>query len=322
MHKYTHHLGDYAKDAGHLELIEEGAYRRLIDRYYSTEEPLPLDAVELHRIARARTPEEKAAVDQVVREFFTPAADGLRHKRIDAEIAVYSEISRKASESSEKRWRKGNPTDEGSGNAVPSDPKSGTDANAMPTQCEGNATKSGDASGSECLGNAKAMLAIKPLSHYPIKPKTRAKRAVDKSAPSVDMSPKIELKPPDGVTVELWEAFRKMRKKIKAPLTEEAEALLVAKLAKLKAEEGQDPAAVVAQSVERSWRGLFPVFAPAGASSTQAGARGGSVDRWWESSEGIVRKGTELGMTAKPGETSASFRDRINAAIERQRAAA
>ena len=61
MNYYERHLGDYAKDTGHLSMLEHGAYTLLLDRYYSTEEGIPADQV--HRIARARTKEEKDAVD-------------------------------------------------------------------------------------------------------------------------------------------------------------------------------------------------------------------------------------------------------------------
>ena len=68
MNYYERHLGDYSKDTAHLTMIEHGAYGLLLDRYYSTETGIPADQV--HRIARARTKEEKAAVDIVLKEYF------------------------------------------------------------------------------------------------------------------------------------------------------------------------------------------------------------------------------------------------------------
>lgn len=65
---YERHLGDYARDAGHLTMLEHGAYTLLLDRYYTTEEGIPADQV--YRICRARTPAEKAAVDTVLVDFF------------------------------------------------------------------------------------------------------------------------------------------------------------------------------------------------------------------------------------------------------------
>lgn len=70
---YERHLGDYARDAGHLTMLEHGAYTLLLDRCYTTEGGIPAD--QAHRICRARTREERAAVDTVLAEFFT-LADG------------------------------------------------------------------------------------------------------------------------------------------------------------------------------------------------------------------------------------------------------
>ena len=85
MNYYERHLGDYSKDTAHLTMIEHGAYGLLLDRYYGTEAGIPADQV--HRIARARTKEEKLAVDVVLAEFFQ-LVDGLWiNKRAEEEIA-------------------------------------------------------------------------------------------------------------------------------------------------------------------------------------------------------------------------------------------
>jgi len=65
---YERHIGDYAKDAGHLSMLEHGAYTILLDRYYSTEQGIPESKA--HRLCRARTDEEAQAVDMVLEEFF------------------------------------------------------------------------------------------------------------------------------------------------------------------------------------------------------------------------------------------------------------
>ena len=36
MNYYERHLGDYARDTGHLSMLEHGAYSLLLDRYYAT----------------------------------------------------------------------------------------------------------------------------------------------------------------------------------------------------------------------------------------------------------------------------------------------
>jgi uncharacterized protein YdaU (DUF1376 family) len=65
---WERHIGDYARDAGHLSMLEHGAYTLLLDRYYSTEAPIPAD--QAYRVCRARSKDERAAVDAVLAEFF------------------------------------------------------------------------------------------------------------------------------------------------------------------------------------------------------------------------------------------------------------
>lgn len=84
MNYYERHLGDYAKDTGHLSLIEHGAYCLLLDRYYSTENGISVDLV--YRVARAKTKDEKAAVDFVLSEFFSLENGVWFNKRADEEI--------------------------------------------------------------------------------------------------------------------------------------------------------------------------------------------------------------------------------------------
>lgn len=84
MNYYERHLGDYSKDTAHLTMIEHGAYGLLLDRYYGTEAGIPSDQV--HRIARARTKDEKAAVDVVLDEFFQLVNGVWVNKRAEEEI--------------------------------------------------------------------------------------------------------------------------------------------------------------------------------------------------------------------------------------------
>ena len=85
MNYYQRHLGDYAKDTGHLTMLEHGAYSLLLDRYYSTEDGIPQD--QAHRICRARTPPEKQAVDVVLAEFFSIIGGKWINRRAEEEIA-------------------------------------------------------------------------------------------------------------------------------------------------------------------------------------------------------------------------------------------
>ena len=63
---------------------------------------------------------------------------------------------------------------------------------------------------------------------------------------------------PEWLPVDAWQGFVDMRKKLKAPLTPRAITLLMTKLAELRTQ-GNDPGAVLDQSTERAWRGVFAV---------------------------------------------------------------
>lgn len=125
MNYYQHHLGDYSKDTAHLSLLEHGAYRRMLDVYYGTEKPLPKDKGKLYRLVQVRSASEKKAVNTILEEFFTEAADGWRNARADAEIAKFAAKSESARNSAAQRWHS-----DGNANAS----KTHTDGNAPNNQ--------------------------------------------------------------------------------------------------------------------------------------------------------------------------------------------
>ena len=93
MNYYERFVGDFQRDTGHLSCTEVGVYDRLLDHYYATENPIPADAADLCRIARAMDRAEQKAVRRVAEEFFPLGEDGLRHNaRADREIAKLQKI--------------------------------------------------------------------------------------------------------------------------------------------------------------------------------------------------------------------------------------
>lgn len=85
MNYYPFHPGDYLRDTAHLEPMEDLAYRRLLDLYYLSESPIPLETQQVSR--RLRLGSE--SVIAVLNEFFICTPNGYIHKRCDAEIADY-----------------------------------------------------------------------------------------------------------------------------------------------------------------------------------------------------------------------------------------
>lgn len=124
MHYYQFNISDYLAHTQHFDEIEDLAYRRMLDIYYLHESPLPDDVEDIARLIRMRTHCERIAT--VLRECFELHSDGWHNKRADEEIKTIQAKSNKARESARKRWGK----KESEGNA-----------NALQSQCEGNATQ-------------------------------------------------------------------------------------------------------------------------------------------------------------------------------------
>lgn len=103
MNYYERHLGDYARDAAHLSMLEHGAYTLLLDRYYTTESGIP--AVQAYRVARARSREEKQAVDAVLAEFFTNDCGVWTKGRVQEEIIKAQAKIKAAQENGKKGGR-------------------------------------------------------------------------------------------------------------------------------------------------------------------------------------------------------------------------
>jgi uncharacterized protein YdaU (DUF1376 family) len=130
MNYYDHHIGDYDEATAHLTACEDGIYSRLIRKYMATEKALPIDVKALQRLVRARTRDEKEAVQTILDEFFDLREDGWHQGRCDETIARYQEKQRKAQASANARWNAQRAQSEGNANAS---------AGAMRTHSEGNA---------------------------------------------------------------------------------------------------------------------------------------------------------------------------------------
>lgn len=93
MNYYKRHLGDYAKNTRTLNTYEHGVYNLVLDLYYTDEGPVSSD--DAYAICQARTADEIASVDKVLRKFFVRDGDSWRHERADEEIANYQEKASK-----------------------------------------------------------------------------------------------------------------------------------------------------------------------------------------------------------------------------------
>ena len=199
MHYYQFNISDYKSHTEHLEPLEDLAYRRMLDWCYLHESPLPKDKKDIARLIRMRTHSD--CIASVLREFFTTDKDGnYINKRVFMEISKVNEKSSKARESAKARWA-----------------KASSDANALQTECEGNATQD-----------------------------TRHK--------TQDTRPKKKtFVLPEWIDSEIWATFVEHRQKLKAPMTDRAKALIIGKLEK----QSHQANAVLSQSIENGWKGVF-----------------------------------------------------------------
>ena len=222
MHYYQFNIGDYIKDTTHLEPMEDLAYRRMIDLYYSTEKALPADVDQIARLTRMRSHSDCIAI--VLQDFFTLEDDGYHQFRIDVEIAGYQEKSDKARNSAKARWKKAR-----------------EQAKVEETQSEGNA----NALNPQSEGNAKH----KPLTNNH-KTVTIKQEPVNKKQP---------WKAPNGLNMEAWAEFEQHRKDIKKPLTDTARTKAANQIIHLDSIEQQS---TVDKSISSRWAGLFPDNGP------------------------------------------------------------
>jgi uncharacterized protein YdaU (DUF1376 family) len=112
VHYFKFNIGDYASHTQHLSLIEDLAYRRMLESYYLAERPLNAGITSVARQIRMR--EYETEVKTVLEEFFTLTADGWVHSGADRDIADYHgkiEQASKAGKASAERRSNGRLTD-------------------------------------------------------------------------------------------------------------------------------------------------------------------------------------------------------------------
>ena len=201
MHYYQFHIGDYASHTRHLSLIEDLAYRRLLDHYYLHEQP-----IKQREIARQiGMKQHEQDVLTVLEEFFLSTESGYINPRADKEIANFKSMSEGGKRGAAKRWAKG------------------SDSPPMTTPKPS------------------------PIATNNHKPITNIKKE-----PAVL---------PDWLDKDTWTAFLDMRKRIKKPMTDHAQNLMIGKLEKLKTA-GHDIKALLDKSIVNSWLDVYEPKVP------------------------------------------------------------
>jgi len=187
MNYYPFHLGDYATHTAHLDMLEDLAYRRLLDLYYLRETPIPADIQEAARLIRMKAQSEY--VEAVLREFFELSEDGWRHGRCDEELARMQDKQAKARASAEASVR-------------------ARQAKVQQTLND----RITDAQPTLNAGQADVELPTPTPTPTPINtPSLRS--GVERT---------VTVKKPDDVPPEIWRDFQTVRKAKRSPLTPKA----------------------------------------------------------------------------------------------------
>lgn len=133
MNFYKRFIGDITAKTGGLTLAQFGAYDRLLDHYYSTEEPIPRE--ECYSICRAMSKADRTDVDKVLARFWEMTSGGYIQSKADEVIAKARPLIEAARENGKKGGRPRKPK-------TPKEPSGLSKGNPDGTQSEPEAKAS------------------------------------------------------------------------------------------------------------------------------------------------------------------------------------
>jgi len=128
MNYYPFHIGDYAAHTRYLTLMEDLAYRRMLDLYYVSEKPLE-PAEQTARLIGMR--DHVAEVEIILSDFFEATEAGFINKRANEELDKFSLMKQGGRDGAAKRWGKGGDRE---AIAPPSPPQSPPNSNQNQNQ--------------------------------------------------------------------------------------------------------------------------------------------------------------------------------------------
>ena len=109
MHYFNFQIKEWIANTTHLTLEEEAIYLRLINYYYDSEKPIPIEGNPVNRefasiIRKLRLTSHYEAVLAILDEYFTLTEAGWIHERCDQELAKYHALIEGGKRGAEKRW--------------------------------------------------------------------------------------------------------------------------------------------------------------------------------------------------------------------------
>lgn len=187
MHYYKRNLGDYAKKAGRLSMLQHGAYTLLIDACYDREQfPTRDEAIDW---TWASSSAEVEAVEFVLTKFFTLVDGRYVQNRIQEEIDAYRATSENNKRIAAEREAK---------------------RKAM--------RASGSRSVNDSCTDRERGVDEVPPNHKPIT--NNQEPVVKEKAPRKRAAPPPPIQKPDDVDQQTWDDWLLLRKSKGAPVTE------------------------------------------------------------------------------------------------------
>ncbi|MBC7621827.1 MAG: YdaU family protein [Aeromicrobium sp.] len=224
MNYYPHHIGDFRSGSIHMTRIERWIYRDMIEVYYDTEKPLPLNVNELCHIIGARSEDDRKIVAELLQFKFEKTEDGFRKARCDDEIAAY----RAKAETAKSNGRMGGRPSKAKAN--PEEP-SGFRSGSNPVAA-GNPGQTGSQTNQE--------------------PRTNNQEPRTNSETTARAMPSASLDLLGGIPAQLAIDFKKLRSKKNAPITPTA----IEGMRREAAKAGITLEAALTMCCERGWSGF------------------------------------------------------------------
>lgn len=146
------YIGDYLADTAHLSTEEHGAYLLLLMQAWMSDGLLPDDDARLMRICRVSADRWKES-GPYIRQFFVKTKHGLRHKRIDVELAKSEAIANQKSVAGKASAAK---------RALQREAQRNGNENSTPVEQPLNERTNGDSNGAATEGSTETQREVNP----------------------------------------------------------------------------------------------------------------------------------------------------------------
>ena len=220
MHWFPLYPSDFIGATVGLSCQEVSVYSWMLTLYYELG-PFPIERVRTYRIVRCESDEQKRTVDYILGRFFVMRDDGWYQERAEQERVKQARLHEVAIERGKR-------------------------------SADVRLTKYGTSQPGRVADPEKAFESVSKASGKEPELTTTTSTTTKRKEQTLLATPSAL---PDWFPADRMEAFRKHRKAIKKPISEEGERLLLLKLDALR-REGHDPIELVNDAIANGWQGI------------------------------------------------------------------